>query len=153
MIRPPRARDCRHFLPARTGRLHGAQRGGEAFPEEAKIFSIYQIERQLKSGRVIQEYLFGTRTKKGEIFDMDSSHRILCRTAGRFRAVPENRERDGFIYFSAAIRAGIDKVRRFWRRQIDSIRSRIRRIRGLASDLRSGRSRKASSWNARRSFI
>ena len=100
---------------------------GEAFPEEAKkFFSVYQIERQLKSGRVIQEYLFGTRTKKGEIFDMDS--RAIESFAGQpavFEQFLKNRERDGFyIHFFCRDQAGIDKVRRFLKEtEIDSIRS------------------------------
>ncbi|MGI6109218.1 MAG: transcription-repair coupling factor, partial [Eubacteriaceae bacterium] len=91
---------------------------GEVFPEEAeKFFSVYQIERQLKAGRLVQEYLFGTRQKKGIPIDMDS--RAIESFAGQpsiFEEFLKNRTRDGFyIHFFCRDQAGADKIRNFVR--------------------------------------
>lgn len=78
-----------------------------------KFYSVSTIEKQLRSGPIVFEYLFGTRIRTGKIIDMDS--RAIESFAGQpkiFEEFLNNRLRDQYyIHFFCIDEAGVEKVR------------------------------------------
>lgn len=80
-----------------------------------KFFNVGRIEKELKKGRVVLEYLFGTRMKTGEIIDMDS--RAIESFAGQpkiFEEFIKNRVRDDYyVHFFCVDKDGEARIRNY----------------------------------------